>query len=100
LLSPEVQEKLARELWWPPIRTDIMAKLERDDKYGPYFQKIKKALNFAEPVPDWWNLDVNNLYSKLFTRITGSDENLDSIVIAFQEQINLALKSPSIMSNK
>ncbi|MGA1840206.1 MAG: extracellular solute-binding protein [bacterium] len=100
LLSPEVQEKLARELWWPPIRTEIIAKLERDDKYGPYFQKIKKALNYAEPVPEWWNSDVNNLYSELFTKITSSDENLNSIVMAFQEQINTALKSTSIMSNK
>jgi len=90
LVSPKVQEKLARELWWPPIRTEIMAKLERDDKYGPYFRQIKKALIYAEPVPDWWNRDVRNLYSDLFSRITRSDEPLDGLVIAFQEQITAA----------
>jgi len=89
LVSSEVQKKLAKELWWPPIRTEILRELELDDKYGPYFRQMKKALLYADPVPAWWNPDISKIYSELFNRITDSNENLDSLVVTFQERIDL-----------
>ncbi|MBA7655692.1 hypothetical protein ES703_63600 [subsurface metagenome] len=87
-MSKEVQEKLAAELGWPPMRLDATGELP------PWLQShvraINAALTYAEPVPDYWWPDMSDIYRRMFYEIVSLDRDADieSVLVKFQSEID------------
>ncbi|MGA1867212.1 MAG: extracellular solute-binding protein [bacterium] len=69
LLSPEIQEKIAKKLYWVPINSIILTQLAHNNHY---FQKLNDALVNAKPVPSCWNTCVTDVYFDLFKTLQKS----------------------------
>jgi trehalose transport system substrate-binding protein len=67
LMSQPVQELLASQLAWPPVRSDAYRLVDGYQK--PYFEAIRKALEHAEPrgnVPYW--PEAEKIYLEAFKK--------------------------------
>lgn len=93
LMSREVQEKLAAELSWPAMRLDATGEVQ------PWLQSyqgaINTALEYAEPVPDYWWPEIPDIYRRMFHEIISLDLNTDiqSTLAKFQSEIDAVVEA-------
>lgn len=92
LMSKEVQEKLAAELGWLPMRMDVPP--------PPWLQIHERAMNaalaYAEPVPDYWFPEMPVIYRRLFHEIVSLDPDagIESTLERFQLEIDALVARP------
>lgn len=89
LMSAEVQETLMRELGWPPMRLDV-DETELEPWQKRHLTVMKKALNYAEPLPDYWQPELTEIYSELFDEVTNlpQDAPIEPTLERFQAEID------------
>lgn len=68
LMSREVQETFVRELSWPPMRLDIDTR-NLQPWQRRHLRVMIDALNYAEPLPHYWQPELTKIYSELFDEV-------------------------------
>lgn len=88
LMSKEVQERFVAELFWPPMRLDVLGGAEPWQER--HIKVIIEALSYAQPTPDYWSQEIDGIYRRLFHDITSLDQGtgIRSTLEQFQEEID------------
>jgi len=64
LLHPEIQRRLARQLFWIPVSGRVFNTVK--DIYGPHVPIVEEALQYAHPLPPWWGPDIHSQFTRIF----------------------------------